>query len=76
MSKFITATDIHQLSKIAGIVKSYGLNFSGVYPTANCHIYIVSTWTDDNIYQTVNVITREIEPTTQVDFRDFVEGQR
>ena len=76
MSKFITATDIHQLSKIAGIVKSYGLNFSGVYPTASCHSYIVSTWSDNNIYQTVNVITREIEPTTQADFRDFVEGQR
>ena len=76
MSKFISATTIHQISKIAGIVKSHGLEFSGVYPTGSCHSYIVSTWSDNEIYQTIDVITRKIEPTTQADFRDFVEGQR
>ena len=75
MSKFITATDIDALSKVAEIVKSHGLGFSGVYPTNSHCIFIASTWSDD-VYQTINIFSRKIEPTTQADFRDFVEGQR
>ena len=63
------------LSTVKEIVNSNGIDLSGVYPTNSIAVYIVSTLRED-VYQTVNAITREIESTTQADFRDFVEGQR
>ena len=74
MSAFITSTDINMLIKVNEIIKSDGRQFSGVYPTDLVHVYIVSTW-GEAVYQTVNAITREIQSTTESDFRDFVEGK-
>ena len=74
MSKFITATQINMMNRAVDIAKSYAHSVSGVYPTESGIVYIVSTSGDD-LYQTVNVLTRNIESTTQSDFRDFVEGK-
>tara|TARA_R110002153_G_scaffold228087_1_gene381083 strand:- start:295 stop:522 length:228 start_codon:yes stop_codon:yes gene_type:complete len=75
MSKFITDTQIKMLKTVKEIVNSNGIELSGVYPTDSIAVYIVSTWRED-VYQTVNAITREIQNTTQADFAAFVEGQR
>ena len=74
MSKFITATQINMMTRAIDIAKSYAQSVSGVYPTESGAVYIVSTSGED-LYQTVNVLTRNMESTTQADFRDFVEGK-
>jgi predicted Zn-dependent protease len=74
MSTFITATQINMMTRAIDIAKSYAHSVSGVYPTESGIVYIVSTSGED-LYQTVNVLTRNIESTTQADFRDFVEGK-